>query len=458
MGYAEGRTEGTTYISSSGSPQNITSSLLTEDTEWYAQWVRSHKVEFDRNGGSGGTGSLDIATGASIGAITKPTLAGWTFSGYTDDFGTASYLFVNSSGNGTSRTITSDRTLKANWTRTVALNANGGTSGSLTSLTAGIGRPLGQKCSQVAMADADYPIRSLFKDGITDKSDWAPTSDGYSFGGYYNSKWSSGGNRFIDADGAATTAQGNVAADWPVIMYARWVPNTINLTWDSQGGSVVGDTYADYNPGTKVPLPSSTPEKDGYVFIGWYTESLGGARVDESTALPVEDTTFYAHWSAAISADVPVDATVRVDLLGIEDQAMEPGKEGYIESRSGAPLKVESVAFTREAGAEQLFGSSFGQVSLQALAGDDASWATGTPAFSFALDAAGADAVEDDEARLAPFAMAGYEARIPISYRFAIPSDVLAAIDPARFEQVTTSVCSVVYTVALQNPPQGPSA
>ena len=175
--------------------------------------------------------------------------------------------------------------------------------------------------------------------------------------------------------------------------------------------------------------------------------------MDESTALPVEDTTFYAHWSAAISADVPVDATVRVDLLGIEDQAMEPGKEGYIESRSGAPLKVESVAFTREAGAEQLFGSSFGQVSLQALAGDDASWATGTPAFSFALDAAGADAVEDDEARLAPFAMAGYEVRIPISYRFAIPEDVLSAIDPARFENVTTPVCNVTYTVALENPP-----
>ena len=49
--------------------------------------------------------------------------------------------------------------------------------------------------------------------------------------------------------------------------------------------------------------------------------------------------------------------------------------------------------------------------------------------------------------------MAGYEVRIPISYRFAIPEDVLSAIDPARFENVTTPVCNVTYTVALENPP-----
>ena len=224
------------------------------------------------------------------------------------------------------------------------------------------------------------------------------------------------------------------------------------LVWNANGGSVdLEKSWVGNSRSVLAPIPKRT----GFVCTGWSTEPTGGTTVcspGQQSGPITESMTLYARWSAAILADAPVDATVRVDLLGIEDQAMEPGKEGYIESRSGAPLKVESVAFTREAGAEQLFGSSFGQVSLQALAGDDASWATGTPAFSFALDAAGADAVEDDEARLAPFAMAGYEARIPISYRFDIPSDVLAAIDPARFEQVTTSVCSVVYTVALAQP------
>ncbi|MCI8341275.1 MAG: hypothetical protein HFJ73_06775 [Eggerthellaceae bacterium] len=52
--------------------------------------------------------------------------------------------------------------------------------------------------------------------------------------------------------------------------------------------------------------------------------------------------------------------------------------------------------------------------------------------------------------------MSGYEVRIPISYRFLIPDalldEVLGAIDPATFEDKKTPVCSVVYTVALQNP------
>ncbi len=46
--------------------------------------------------------------------------------------------------------------------------------------------------------------------------------------------------------------------------------------------------------------------------------------------------------------------------------------------------------------------------------------------------------------------MAGYGTRVPIGYRFAIPPEVQTSLvehtDP-------TPVCSVAYTVALQNPP-----
>ena len=542
------------------------------DTTLYAHWTKkaSYTVTFEKNGGIGGTSSAyywpdngytSSETSTTIKKITAPTLTGWSFKGYTDNFGTNSYLYVKSDGSATTRQVTSnDRKLYANWAKTVTLDANGGTAGSLKSLTAGIGRPLGQKCTQVKEDHSDYPIRSLFKKGITDDEDWAPTRTGYTFGGYYDTAESTGGTCYINAAGKA---QGKVDSAIPSTLYARWTANDITLTWSleyqigtpplaywSDGDINDRDertTSAQYSSTAIIGTALQTVEPrhslagtDKLQFMGWYTApssstaTLHGSegRVDENTPLPSSDTTYYARftdkvdvfwdanggswddgatqqqagvpfgdmtdrydiapkrngyffdgwsatkdgelasfpieirtnttyyarWKSVVSADAPMDATVRVDLLGIEDQAMEPGKEGYIESRSGAPLKVESVAFMREAGAEQLFGSSFGQVSLQALAGDDASWATGTPAFSFALDAAGADAVEDDEVKLAPFAMAGYEERIPISYRFAIPSDVLAAIDPARFEQVTTSVCSVVYTVALQNPPQGPSA
>ena len=117
---------------------------------------------------------------------------------------------------------------------------------------------------------------------------------------------------------------------------------------------------------------------------------------------------------------------------------------------------VVEVAFEKKPGATDLFGAHVTDIELQALPGKDASWATGSPAFSFALDATGEAATEDDAAKLAPLSMSGYEVRIPISYRFLIPDalldEVLGAIDPATFEDKKTPVCSVTYTMALANP------
>ncbi len=200
-------------------------------------------------------------------------------------------------------------------------------------------------------------------------------------------------------------------------------------------------------------------ERAGYAFVGW-SRSAGGA-IDEDlvkTYQPSEigDFKIYAKWSPAIRADAPISATVRLDVLGVEDQAMDEEEPGYLESRCGEPLKVAEVSFEKKPGATDLFGAHVPDIELQALPGKDASWATDAPAFSFALDAAGDAATEDDATKLAPLSMSGYEVRIPISYRFLIPDalldEVLGAIDPATFEDKKTPVCSVVYTVALQNP------
>ena len=37
------------------------------------------------------------------------------------------------------------------------------------------------------------------------------------------------------------------------------------------------------------------PIRSWYTFLGWYTEALGGTRVDEHTIV-TENTTYYAHW------------------------------------------------------------------------------------------------------------------------------------------------------------------
>ena len=55
-----------------------------------------------------------------------------------------------------------------------------------------------------------------------------------------------------------------------------------------------GDTL-----GNTIPL---NPTRDGYVFVGWYTEATGGIQVDLNT-IPSGDETYYAHWNASVTFD-----------------------------------------------------------------------------------------------------------------------------------------------------------
>ena len=261
-------TGGTQYYTAAGASARTWDKA--SNTTLYARWtIKTYTVTFDKKGGTGGTSIKQVAYGSTVGTVTNPTLSGWTFRGYTDDFGKNTCLFVKANGTATARTIGSAKTLYANWTKTVSLSANGATTaGSLASLTAGIGRPLGQKCAQVASNDSDYPIRSLFNVGITDKSDWAPTRTGYTFAGYWSTSASSGGTCWIDKDGVGKAVNSAI----PSTLYARWTPNTYTCTFDKKGGTGGSNTaVATY----RAALPTVTkPALSGWTFQG-YTDDLG---------------------------------------------------------------------------------------------------------------------------------------------------------------------------------------
>lgn len=62
------------------------------------------------------------------------------------------------------------------------------------------------------------------------------------------------------------------------------------VTFDSQGGSHVSSQTV--KEGTTISLP--TPTRDGYKFLGWYTEATGGSKVTSLTV--TKNVTLYAHW------------------------------------------------------------------------------------------------------------------------------------------------------------------
>lgn len=115
-----------------------------------------------------------------------------------------------------------------------------------------------------------------------------PVRSGYTFDGWYTSIYS-------DIKITNETVV-NQPADHS--LYAHWTANTYVVAFDACGGIVglpsMEVTYYDYYG----ELP--TPTRNGYSFIGWYTEIDGGDKVTGSSdrVKIIADHTLYAHWEA----------------------------------------------------------------------------------------------------------------------------------------------------------------
>lgn len=89
-----------------------------------------------------------------------------------------------------------------------------------------------------------------------------------------------------------------------LVLYAKWVAPTFNVTFDLNGSDGVAPTTQEvekYKTATSVADPS----RQYYNFDGWYTAKEGGERYDWSQPV-TSDTTLYAHWSLK-----PLTYTVR---------------------------------------------------------------------------------------------------------------------------------------------------
>ena len=252
-----------------------------------------------------------------------------------------------------------------------------------------------------------------------------PAKVGYTFAGWWTA--ATGGTQVT-----ASTALPKASTTY----YAHWSLNPYAITYDLADGTVSGNPTT-YDV-TTTTFTLKNPTRTGYAFAGWSGTGLSGSANKTVTIAKgsVGDRTYTAHWEPALSADVPLEVDVRVDVLGIEEQTPATG---YIESRCGEPLKVARVDLTPLDGAKELFGAgNVADVFLEVLANDGAS-----PNARFSL---GASATESDASKLQAFTMASYGTRIPISYRFAMPPEVQTSLVEYADPQ---PVCSVAYTVAL---------
>lgn len=240
-------------------------------------------VTFDPQGGTVDPETKEVTVGLKYGELPTPSKKDSTFDGwYTEPFG------GNKITEDTIVSNTNNHTLYARWlspltTKTIAVtfDAQGGT--------------VDPKKIEVKVSHAygELPV---------------PNRSGYIFLGWYTEK----------TDGDKIDKDSEVTIDHDHTLYARWISSIlfgtkVTVTFDTRGGTpiplpktfTVGSAYGD--------LPKVN--KAVFSFLGWYTEPVGGNKVDSTTIVSnTENHTLYARWGDFVGPQKTV--TVTFDAQG----------------------------------------------------------------------------------------------------------------------------------------------
>ena len=348
------------YTAATGGTLVSSSTQVTDSSArtLYAHWkenVVKVTVSLNANGGTVSSGTLELVVGGTYGNLPTPTKSGYTFNGWYTAANNGTKIEANSTV-----TNANSHTLYAQWTEiitsvTVSLSPNmSGATVSPSSVVVAIGSTYGDLPTP---AKADYKFEGWYTSSIggtlvtsttkmnstsahTLYAHWSldsvtvyfepgdgqittvskkvsigeaygelpvPALDNYSFDGWYTD--SDGGDKITSDDiVTATTSHTH---------YARWVHNTVIVTFYSYAGGIVqskefliGNNYGE--------LPSPTT-RTGYSFDGWYTSATEGNLITTDTIVEGESAfTLYAHWTKT---------TVTVKFNGDKASSVDPSSK-----------------------------------------------------------------------------------------------------------------------------------
>ena len=278
------------------------------DINLYANWIKNtYTVTFDKQGGSGGTNTVDVAyTDAMPSGKNAPIKTGYAFTGYYDEHDNKYYDADMISTDVWD--IAANGTLYAHWTAQsyiVTLDLQGG---------------VGED-SVLATYDEYVPAAPT------------PTRDGYTFKGYY--KEANGVGKQYYGTNMSMLEKWDIASS--AILYAYWTINTYSITFMSNGASGTMDNQ-DIIYNQSENLNANTYTKTGYTFDGWSTSSSGSVEYNNQANFTMSDSdeTLWAIWSAntyTITFDKQGGNsgtnTVDVNYDASMSSATAPTKEGY---------------------------------------------------------------------------------------------------------------------------------
>ena len=247
------------YTAETGGTKASSTDIVTADMTLYAHWTaRTYTLTLNANGGECSVESISVTYGSVYGSLPAPIRAGYTF----DSWWTAASGGTRIT-EASKVTLTADATLYAHWSAesySVTFDAKGGMC-DVTSIEVSFDREYGE-----------LPV---------------PSKSGYGFEGWYTKD--SGGD-LVSADTLVHTAGDHT-------LYAQWSVGKYTVTFDPNSGECdTPSKSVEYNS-SYGELPS--PARDGYTFIGWYTDANSGENITAETIVAItSDQTLYAHWSA----------------------------------------------------------------------------------------------------------------------------------------------------------------
>ncbi len=324
------------YIFNGWKTSKSSTSIITADTimkktdghTLYADWTaREYTLTFDSAGGEPTSSTKIVTMGASIGTLPKVTkenenLSGW----YTKPAGGTA---IKTS---TKLNVPGDKHYYAHWTKAeieVKLLSGGKVlalktllkgdcygdlpaaekegynfSGWYTKSTGGNEVTATDRCnaaedlSLYAQFKAKTPTLLFYANGgnlaqaskvVTYKEDYGelptPTLANYVFAGWYTEP--EGGTKITETTKVPFTDT--------TTCYAHFKPASLSVTFDAGEGNCTVDKKSLIYEKPYGELP--TPIRDGYLFMGWFTQADGGELVQESTLVRnPESHTLYAHW------------------------------------------------------------------------------------------------------------------------------------------------------------------
>lgn len=128
-----------------------------------------------------------------------------------------------------------------------------------------------------------------------------PTKEHYIFKGWYTAE--NGGEKY----------ESNKKYSGNLELYARWEAQKEKVTFNGNGGTISGSSTKEVVYGTAYgTLPTAT--RTGHTFLGWYTASENGKKVD-STTICQDTGMLYAHWKKSVY-------TVNLDANGGKTNAV----------------------------------------------------------------------------------------------------------------------------------------